>query len=82
MPYIIYAILLFVLFVSIVIIILISNSLNIKIDYLAIFICSVVSFILICAYAFLVLWYTLTQPYSLVIMKDIYSSILEVFNSL
>ena len=81
MPYIIYAILLFVLCVSIIIIIVITKKFNIKIDYVHIGITSFISFILICSYAFIVLFFTLTQPYSLNLEADAYQTFLDLFKN-
>jgi hypothetical protein len=82
MPYFVYSILLFVLLVSGVIMIMITRYFNIKINYRFVIINSIISFALICGYAFLVLWFILaTQPYILNIESDIYKAILDVYNS-
>ena len=81
MPYIYYIVLLFALFIGGLIIIIISRYLNRKIDYKSILITSSVVFLLICGYAFMVLYYVLTQPYILNIEADIYKSFLDVYDS-
>lgn len=82
MPHIIYAILLFVLVIFGVIIVIISKKFNIKINYWFVIVNSIISFALICGYAFVVLWFILaTQPYVLNLEGGIYKTLLEFYNS-
>jgi len=82
MPYIIFGILLFSLLIFGIFIFILSKYLNINIDYKFVIITSIISFALICGYAFMVLYYILgTQPYVLNITADIYKAILDIFNS-
>ena len=69
MPYIIYSVLLFVLIVICIILICIAKIYNIKINVLYLIINSFIIFLLIASYAFLVIWYILTQPYALKINR-------------
>lgn len=81
-PYIIYAILVFVLFIIVGLIIMISNKLNIKIDYKFSIINSIIVFILIGGYAGALLWYCVfSQSYVLNIVARFYSIFLDVYNS-
>ena len=81
-PYIIYAILVFVLFIIVGLVIMISNKLNIKIDYKFSIINSIIVFILIGGYAGALLWYCVfSQSYVLNIVSKFYSIFLDVYNS-
>lgn len=82
MPYLMYAILLFVLIVCGVIIVIISNKFNVKINYWFVLLNSIISFALICGYAFVVLWFILaTQPYQLNLEGNIYKVLNESYAS-
>lgn len=82
MPYIIYAVLLFVLCIMIGSVIIISNKLNINIDYKFSIINSIIVFILIGGYAGALLWFCVfSQSYVLNIVAKFYSIFLDVYNS-
>ena len=81
MPYIVYAILLFVLIVCCIIIVILSKIFNIHIHYLYILVNSIIIFVLVVTYAFFVLYFTLTQPYVLNIDEKAYLALYDFVNS-
>lgn len=81
MPFIIYGVLLFSLVIACVIIIILASVFKLSIDYKFVIVNSLISFALICGYAFTVLWFILaTQPYMLDLETHIYKTILSVYN--
>lgn len=82
-PYIVYGSLLFLLVIMGIIIVIISKRNNTNIDYKFIIINSIFVFILICAYATVVIFFGIFgEPYSINIMKNIYQYILDVYSNL
>lgn len=81
-PHLIYGALLLVLCIMIGLVIIISNKLNINIDYKFSIINSIIVFILIGGYAGALLWYCVfSQSYVLNIVAKFYSIFLDVYNS-
>jgi hypothetical protein len=82
MPYIVFAILELSLIFTCIIVILLANYMNVKIDYWFIIINSIIVFGLICGIAFFILWNIIfTQPYTMDLYSKLCSAFLDTYNS-
>jgi hypothetical protein len=82
-PYIMYALIMLVLVIGLVIIIIISKTYKIDIDYKISIIISLISFILICGFATTILWFSVfSQSYKLDINKRLFKSLLDTYVNL
>ena len=79
--YIIYAFILLALVTLLITIVIISKKYNIPIDYKFSIINTIIVTILIGGYAFVVMWYSVFNPYTLNIQKLIFENVMEFYKS-
>lgn len=82
MPYIVFSVLVFSLLIGTIIWFFITRQLGLFIDWKFVFITSIISFGLICGFAFAILWFVVfTQPYVMDLNAELFETFLEVYLS-